>query len=74
MDSGKPETCVGEKSKSNLDFKAFYLCQHSSTDCNNPLLTCDMNPFVDDDLENLLTHPGKISKNVCNLLTSREGG
>ena len=32
-----------------------------------------MNPFVDVELENLLTHPGKISKNVCNLLTSREG-
>ncbi len=33
-----------------------------------------MNPFVDADLEKLLTYLGIISKNVCNLLTSREGG
>ena len=48
-------------------------CQPSPTDCNHPPLTCDMNPFVDDDLENLLTPPEKNPQNVCNLLTSREG-
>ncbi len=59
-------------------FPVFFLgerfCQPSPTDCKHPLLTRDMNPFVDADLEKLLTHLGKISKNVCNLLTSREGG
>ena len=47
---------------------------HAPVDNNHPLLTRDMNPFVDANLEKLLTHLGKISKNVCNLLTSREGG
>jgi len=41
---------------------------------NDPLLTCGMNPFVDDDLEKLLTRPVEIPKNVCNLLTSQDDG
>ena len=55
-------------------FMADRFCQPSPTDCNHPPLTCDMNPFVDDDLENLLTPPGEKPQNVCNLLTPWEGG
>ena len=49
-------------------------CQPSPTDCKLPLLTGDMNPFVDDGLENLLTYLGKILQNDCNLLTSHDSG
>ena len=61
-------------SESSGSVMADHFCQPSPTDCNHPLLSCDMNPFFDVDLEKLLTLLGKISKNVCNLLTSQEGG